>query len=385
MKVHRSRLRFALAHARVTSELPGLPDQLLGNVLLADIARRGRRLRLHIPGCRVVTRAGELLEPDGTLTVGPPKAEAGLVSRKSELRELREQFRALTEQVAITGVELAELRRRADAADGMIEAVESEIALLSGEAGDLQQKIARQRQQVEQLDETIELGRQEADILEQEVQRGEAAWVAAKLAAEEAERGRGSCGRRLAELQESHAGGRSKPATRRSRRTPPRRSRSAAPRPTATAPASGSRSSRPTCASGGSRRSTSPRPTAPRAPGSPRARSPCSGASAGQAEAYREKEHRERLAAELAREGRDRPRRPRARPRRTPDALRTGWQEQAGRGPREGTRRPRPAIRAATGSRRASARITGSTSRTRSGAIRSQETGVRRQKASPSS
>ncbi len=100
-------------------------------------------------------------------------------------------------------MELAELRRRADAADGTIEAVESEIALLSGESGDLRQKIARQRQQVEQLDESIDLGRQEADILEQEVQRGEAAWVAAKLEAEEAERAAEELRSKIADLQES--------------------------------------------------------------------------------------------------------------------------------------------------------------------------------------
>ncbi len=174
--------------AKVSSELPGLPDQLLGNVLVADSLPEARRLAALHPSCRVVTRTGELLEPDGTLTVGPPKIEAGLVSRKSELRELREQFRALSEQVTVTEVELTELRRQRDAADGVIEALEAEIGLLSGEAGDLQQKIALQLQQVEQLDETIELLGQESGYLEQEVQRGEAAWVAAKLQAEEAER-----------------------------------------------------------------------------------------------------------------------------------------------------------------------------------------------------
>ena len=194
--------------SRVTSELSGLPEQLLGNVFIVDSLADARALHVAHPGCRVVTRAGELLEPDGTLTVGPRKAEAGLVSRKSELRELREQFRALTEQIAITGVEFAELRRRADSTDGVIEGVESEIALLSGESGDLQQKIARQLQQVEQLDETIELGRQEVELLEQEVQRGEAAWVAAKLEADEAERAEEELRIKLADAQHSlrHAG-----------------------------------------------------------------------------------------------------------------------------------------------------------------------------------
>jgi chromosome segregation protein len=173
---------------KVSCELASLPEQLLGNVVLASSLSDARRLAAIYPGYRFVTRAGELLEPDGTLTIGPPKAEAGLVSRKSELRELRDQFRVLSEQIGHTEIELAEVRRQSDALEGVIEAVESEISLLSGEAGDLQQKIARQLQQLEQLDEMLELLRQEADFLEQEVQRGEAAWVMARLQAEEAER-----------------------------------------------------------------------------------------------------------------------------------------------------------------------------------------------------
>ena len=156
-------------------------------MLLADTLADARWLAALHPGCRVITRAGELLEPDGTLTVGPLKAEAGLVSRKSELRDLREQHRATSEHVARAEVELAELRRQADAAEGVLEAVQSEIALLSDEAGGLLQKIARQRQQVETLDGDIELLHHEIATLERQVREGEATWVSARMEAEEAE------------------------------------------------------------------------------------------------------------------------------------------------------------------------------------------------------
>ncbi len=187
----------------VSCELAALPEQLLGNVRLVHSLAEARLVAQQYPTVRVIARSGELLEPDGTLTIGPPKAEAGLVSRKSELRELRDRFRVLSAQVNATEMELAELRRQADTTDGTIEAIRSEIELLSGEAGGLSQKIARQRQQVEQLDEMIELLNQEARILEEEVQRSEAAWISAKLQAEEAERASEQLKVRLADLQEA--------------------------------------------------------------------------------------------------------------------------------------------------------------------------------------
>ena len=161
-------------------------------MLLADTLAdaRLRRLTAMHPSCRIIARTGELLEPDGMLTVGPFKSEAGLVSRKSELRELREQFRTNSELVAAAEVELADLRRQSDAVAGVLEAVGAEIALLSDEAGDLLQRIALQRQQVEALDGEIELLKSESAILERQVQEGEAAWVAARMAAEQAERAR---------------------------------------------------------------------------------------------------------------------------------------------------------------------------------------------------
>ena len=188
---------------QVTSDVPGLADQLLGNVLLVATAAEARAVQGLHPGYRIVTRAGELFEPDGTLTIGPARSEAGLVSRKSELRERSEQLQALGKQIDLVVIEHAELHRRRELLDNTIEAIESEIALLSGEAGDLQQKIARQLQHVEQLDEAVQLGEQEAVLLEQEVQRGEAAWVTARLEAEEKERAEVELRARLAEAQES--------------------------------------------------------------------------------------------------------------------------------------------------------------------------------------
>jgi chromosome segregation protein len=311
--------------SEVSSDLPGLPEQLLGNVLLADSLAEASSLHVAHPGCRVVTRTGELLEPDGTLTIGPPKAEAGLVSRKSELRELREQLRALSEQVTATEVELAELHRQADATAGVIEAIESEIELLSSEAGDLLQKIALQRQQVEQLDDLIELLRQESALLEQEVRRGEAAWVAAKLQAEAAEKASEELKAKLTGVQE---------ATRRAEaaREAAQHANTAAQVALSRAAADRDRArERVAQFEADLRKKKIEAIDLNSAEKNARGRLTDSTlamlrASAGQADAYREKEHRERLAAELAaKAGADREARERAGDELR--ALRSGWQE----------------------------------------------------------
>src|SRR5205823_9884661 len=73
------------------SSIPRLAEQLLSDtwivnslaVALALAAAEGK-------GCRFVTLQGELLEPDGSLYVGALGNETALVSRKSELRALKQ-------------------------------------------------------------------------------------------------------------------------------------------------------------------------------------------------------------------------------------------------------------------------------------------------------
>jgi chromosome segregation protein len=60
-------------------------------------------------GVSYVTLAGDLLEPDGTLTVGPRSASTGLISRRSQLRAMQAQLAELTASIESAENGLAKL------------------------------------------------------------------------------------------------------------------------------------------------------------------------------------------------------------------------------------------------------------------------------------
>src|SRR5262249_11302242 len=98
-------------------ELAELPSQLLGRTLVVRDLDTARTLAGLTIGYRFVTLQGELLEADGTLTVGTHHAEAGILSRKSELRELREQLAGLHRRIAEAEQDVNDLRDRGTALD----------------------------------------------------------------------------------------------------------------------------------------------------------------------------------------------------------------------------------------------------------------------------
>ena len=168
-------------------DLIGLPERLLGNVLLAIDLAHARRLLLEHPRHRIVTRTGELLEPDGTIVVGPARGESGILSRKSELRELRIQIATMDVRIAAIEGEQMQFRNRADALDAPIGGREAEIGAHAGEAGNLRERIVEQQQKQTRLTELAELVNSESMILSGEIQKAEKSWQAALLQAQEAD------------------------------------------------------------------------------------------------------------------------------------------------------------------------------------------------------
>jgi chromosome segregation protein len=114
-------------------------------------------------GGRFVTLQGELLDADGTLYVGMVHSETALVSRKSELRSLKNDLLRLDKQVAAGELELgrlgqmlAELDQRLQVALGEIEQHSDDLANLKSELGSQEMGLERLRR--DRAEAQVELG-----------------------------------------------------------------------------------------------------------------------------------------------------------------------------------------------------------------------------------
>jgi chromosome segregation protein len=86
---------------RSASGIHRLPELLLADTWIVASLDVAWRLAATAGGaCRFVTLQGELLEANGTLYVGPLKGEAALVSRKSELRGLKNEQARIDAEIA---------------------------------------------------------------------------------------------------------------------------------------------------------------------------------------------------------------------------------------------------------------------------------------------
>jgi chromosome segregation protein len=168
-------------------ELADLPGQLLGRTLIVRDLATARAIAGHAPGFRLVTLQGELLEPDGTLTVGTHHAEAGILSRKSELRELHEQVAALDERLAEAERDLHDLRGRVLDAERQGQEDQEQVDVLGEQAADLRGRVERHRDRRQGLHEEVVVSRDEIQRIDQDMTGLEQAWQDAQAQAQDAE------------------------------------------------------------------------------------------------------------------------------------------------------------------------------------------------------
>jgi chromosome segregation protein len=177
----------AFAERVVRCDIPGLTERLLGSTLLVRDLQAAREILAEAPGYRCVTVSGDLLEADGTLTTGSPAAEAGILSRRSELLELRDEVRRLDRRLANVDREANTVREKLAALDERAERARAELDSLTEQAQDVKWRIGQLTQRREAIAGEVELSRSEAENLSEEIERLEDALADAAGRHEQAE------------------------------------------------------------------------------------------------------------------------------------------------------------------------------------------------------
>ncbi|WP_010582928.1 chromosome segregation protein SMC [Schlesneria paludicola] len=102
-------------------------------------------------GLRFVTMQGELLEANGSLFVGTIRTETSLLSRKSELRRLKNDLTLLDRDIATAEQSLQSMYQSLTGADSELEALAAELDYANQRLADLKSELSAQDQTLERL------------------------------------------------------------------------------------------------------------------------------------------------------------------------------------------------------------------------------------------
>jgi chromosome segregation protein len=138
--------------ASLKTALPGLAEVLLGTTWIVDTLDTALRLANGDGrGCRFVTLQGELLEEDGTLFAGTVRSESALLTRRSELRRLKNDLLRLDRTIADGERQLADVSQSLKNVEQIIETATSEKQELADRLAHARSDVTAQRQEVERI------------------------------------------------------------------------------------------------------------------------------------------------------------------------------------------------------------------------------------------
>jgi len=174
--------------ANSPSRLPWLASALLADTWVVESLSIAMKLHQESGGrWRFVTLQGELLEHNGTLFAGTIRPETAVMSRKSELRRLRNELARIEHEIAEREFAIARLSESLEATDADLSRARQEMSARSHQVRDAQlrkgeferelhsaeQTRDEKRHAVEQTKQRIDAIVGRIDALTQEVQQGE--------------------------------------------------------------------------------------------------------------------------------------------------------------------------------------------------------------------
>jgi len=197
----------------VDPELEPMVRRLLGRHWLVDTLATALRLASGVGrGLNFVTASSEAVLADGTLTVGPRHSIAGLLSRRSELRALREQIVEMESAASAAGEEAQRLETAIAVAEAAMHGLTSRHETLAKSLTEARLQAASLSEKLQQADDRLaELVGQRTDAENQRdalsLQHAQARERRDTLRAlADARQGHiAELGRRLGELDQRHA------------------------------------------------------------------------------------------------------------------------------------------------------------------------------------
>ena len=159
-----------------TADVQGLATHLLSDTWIVDTLDRALELSCgRGRGCRFVTLQGELLEPDGTLFAGTERGESAVVSRKSELRRLKNDLTQLERTIAKEEQRIASLDDSLGELREICAATESERQKIQDELSRVRVEADRQQKDVDRIvQERAALDRDDSELETQIEERASA-------------------------------------------------------------------------------------------------------------------------------------------------------------------------------------------------------------------
>ena len=178
---------------------PGLAEALLGTTWVVSTLDVAFELaRGEGRGCRFVSLQGELLEDDGTLYAGAVRSESSLLTRRSELRRLKNDLLRLDRSIADGERQLSDITQSLKSVERTIDSATSEKQELADRLAQARSDVAAQRQEVERLVK-------DREVIQAEAARFESLAAELVLQIDQAQREHAWFEDNLASLRESFA------------------------------------------------------------------------------------------------------------------------------------------------------------------------------------
>lgn len=184
----------------------GLARRLLGRTWIVETLRHALALANPRKGWHFVTLAGERLAADGTLSLGPRQASAGLISRRSQLRVLQSQRAELDSRIEQAQSAVLRLDEQIGQDEARAEAASTAVRQASDELAEWDHRVtAAETRRVQLHQQQVALEAEEA-LAAAEAQAASAALDEARAHQRLTENELCECEARLADLAQKIAG-----------------------------------------------------------------------------------------------------------------------------------------------------------------------------------